>query len=80
MSRIDNDDGIAHRTAGECYRVRGYVTIKAYVDFTTTNEPEDIDDEIRIEVMDMIDDERCCEWDTEDVSIEIEEKEWEDWP
>lgn len=63
MTHVCQDDGLTYLDGGEQWRVSGYVTVKVWVDFTTTSEPGDMgfDDDLNDAVSDFDD------WEVEDI-------------
>lgn len=57
MTHVCQEDGVTYLDGGEQWRVSGYVTVRVWVDFTTTSEPGEpgFDDDLNDAVSDFED-------------------------
>lgn len=54
MTYVDQEDGLTKLSLGEEYHVTGYVTIKVWVDYSTSHEPGDDEKELDDAVRDIV--------------------------
>lgn len=78
MTHLCQDDGCTYLDRNEEWHVTGYVTVKVYVDFTTTSEPGDqgFDDDLGDAVDDVVSGDYEIV-DSDELDLEAQEVEWE---